>query len=116
MADQAIDCAGLDGQESMQVRLSIGEQVDSVIHPNQELNNLNIRGRIPDHVQLLEHVEAGNQLIDHVTAERQLLRPVNGEDQLMDHVDGHTLSTVPLTVGCPDPSMLSNIFQVKARY
>jgi len=32
--------------------------------------------------------------------------------ETMDHVDGHTLSSVPLTnVGCPDPSLLTNIFQ-----
>ncbi|XP_023323724.1 uncharacterized protein LOC111697829 [Eurytemora carolleeae] len=77
----------------------------------EQLQNLNINRRIVNHVQLIEHVESGNQLIDHVAVEKQLMTPVCGEDQMMDHVDGHTLSTVPLTVGCPDPSMLSNIFQ-----
>lgn len=91
----------------------MGEQLNTVMSSHAEqLQNLNINRRIVNHVQLIEHVESGNQLIDHVTVEKQLMTPVCGEDQMMDHVDGHTLSTVPLTVGCPDPSMLSNIFQV----
>jgi len=68
----------------------LGHQIEHVNNQSSRLNH---------------QMEHASDHINHISDQSGRL------DHHMDHVDGHTLSTVPLSVGCPDPSLLSNIFQ-----